>query len=63
MAASAGRRRKKGEKEVARFPGVAVGSASALESYGFLARYRLSFRNDFAYLVTETILRAKGSAP
>ena len=35
---------RKGEKEVARFPGIAVGSASEVELQPILARYTLSYR-------------------
>ena len=55
-----GQEKEEGREEIARSRGIAVGSPSEVESQPILARYTLSFRNDFAYLVTETILRAKG---
>ena len=42
-----GQEKEEGREEVARFPGIAVGSASELESQPILARYTLSYRKSF----------------
>ena len=53
-------RRKTSEKEFARFLGIAVGSASELESHLIFARdARVISENDFTSLVSQTILVRK----
>ena len=58
-----GQEKEEGREEVARFPGIVVGSASEVESEPILAWGALHSENDFVYPATATRLRAKGSAP